>query len=40
MLFTNDVVLIDKTRGRINAMLKVWRYTLESEGFKFSRTKI
>nr|XP_009802177.1 PREDICTED: uncharacterized protein LOC104247782 [Nicotiana sylvestris] len=39
MLFADDIVLIDKTRGGINARLEVWRQTLESKGFKLSRSK-
>ncbi|XP_070039069.1 uncharacterized protein [Nicotiana tomentosiformis] len=39
MLFADDIVLIDKTRNRVNARLEVWRHTLESKGFKLSRTK-
>ncbi|XP_019257170.1 PREDICTED: uncharacterized protein LOC109235491 [Nicotiana attenuata] len=39
MLFANDIVLIDETRGGVNEMLEVWRQTLESKGFKLSRTK-
>ncbi|XP_070045979.1 uncharacterized protein [Nicotiana tomentosiformis] len=40
MLFTDDIILIDETRGGVNERLKVWRHTLESKGFKLSRTKI
>nr|XP_016443519.1 PREDICTED: uncharacterized protein LOC107768872 [Nicotiana tabacum] len=39
MLFVDDIVLIDETRSGINARLEVWRKTLESKGFKLSRTK-
>ncbi|XP_070017022.1 uncharacterized protein [Nicotiana sylvestris] len=39
MLFADDIVLIDETRSGVNARLKVWRQTLESKGFKLSRTK-
>ncbi|XP_070019357.1 uncharacterized protein [Nicotiana sylvestris] len=39
MLFANDIVLIDETRGRVNAKLEVWRQTLESKGLKLSRSK-
>ncbi|KAG5576697.1 hypothetical protein H5410_056831 [Solanum commersonii] len=31
--------MIDETRDRVNARLEVWRQTLESKGFKVSRTK-
>nr|XP_009802111.1 PREDICTED: uncharacterized protein LOC104247724 [Nicotiana sylvestris] len=40
LLFADDIVLIDETRGGINERLEVWRHTLESKGFKLSRTKI
>ncbi|XP_075086344.1 uncharacterized protein LOC142169047 [Nicotiana tabacum] len=33
------LVLIDETRGGVNAKLEVWRQTLESKGFKLSRSK-
>ncbi|XP_070018233.1 uncharacterized protein [Nicotiana sylvestris] len=39
MLFADDIVLIDETRSRVNARLEIWRQTLESKGFKLSRTK-
>ena len=39
MLFADDVVLIDETRGRVNDKLEIWRQTLESKGFLLSRTK-
>ncbi|XP_070031894.1 uncharacterized protein [Nicotiana tomentosiformis] len=39
MLFADDIVLIDETRGDINGRLEVWRLDLESKGFKLSRTK-
>ncbi|KAF3653912.1 hypothetical protein FXO38_15424 [Capsicum annuum] len=32
MLFADDVVLIDETRGCVNDKLEVWRQTLESKG--------
>nr|XP_009774545.1 PREDICTED: uncharacterized protein LOC104224560 [Nicotiana sylvestris] len=40
MLFADDIVLIDKTRSGVNMRLEVWRQTLDSKGFKLSRTKI
>ncbi|KAM3202763.1 hypothetical protein P3L10_030388 [Capsicum annuum] len=40
MLFADDVVLIDETRGGVNDKLEVWRQTLESKGFRVSRSKI
>ncbi|OIT29657.1 hypothetical protein A4A49_17649 [Nicotiana attenuata] len=39
MLFADDIVLIDETRGGVNARLEVWRQMLESKGFKLSRSK-
>ncbi|XP_070050827.1 uncharacterized protein [Nicotiana tomentosiformis] len=39
MLFSDDIVLIDETRSGVNARLGVWRQTLESKGFKLSKTK-
>ncbi|KAM3238309.1 hypothetical protein P3L10_013340 [Capsicum annuum] len=39
MLFADDVVLIDETRAGVNEKLEVWRQTLESKGFKLSRSK-
>ncbi|XP_060182503.1 uncharacterized protein LOC132612201, partial [Lycium barbarum] len=39
MLFADDIVLIDESRSGVNAKLEVWRQTLESKGFKLSRTK-
>ncbi|KAF3664601.1 Protein BOLA2 [Capsicum annuum] len=39
MLFADNVVLIDETRGGVNAKLEIWRQTLESKGFRLSRTK-
>jgi Reverse transcriptase (RNA-dependent DNA polymerase) len=39
MLFTDDVVLIDESRIRVNQKLELWRQTLESKVFRHSRTK-
>ncbi|KAM3308849.1 hypothetical protein P3S67_010593 [Capsicum chacoense] len=39
MLFADDVVLIDETRGGVNDKLEQWRETLESKGFRLSRSK-
>jgi hypothetical protein len=39
MLFADDVVLIDESRIGVNQKLELWRQTLESKGFRFSRTK-
>jgi hypothetical protein len=40
MLFTDDVVLIDKSRIGVDHKLELWRQTLELKCFKLSRTKI
>nr|XP_016445236.1 PREDICTED: uncharacterized protein LOC107770442 [Nicotiana tabacum] len=40
MLFTDDIALLDETRGDVNEMLEVWRQTLESKGLKLSKTKM
>nr|XP_009777771.1 PREDICTED: uncharacterized protein LOC104227254 [Nicotiana sylvestris] len=39
MLFTDDIVLIDKMWSGVNERLEVWRQALESKDFKLSRTK-
>jgi Reverse transcriptase (RNA-dependent DNA polymerase). len=39
MLFADDIVLVDETKSGLNAKLEVWRETLETKGFKISRTK-
>ncbi|KAF3638374.1 Tropinone reductase 2 [Capsicum annuum] len=39
MLFADDVVVIDETRGDVNDKLELWRQTFESKGFRLSRTK-
>ena len=39
MLFADDVVLIDDSRAGVNRKLEMWRRTLESKGFRLSRTK-
>ncbi|KAF3624282.1 putative pre-mRNA-processing factor 6-like [Capsicum annuum] len=39
MLFADDVVLIDETWVCVNEKLEVWRQTLESKGFRLSRSK-
>jgi hypothetical protein len=38
MFFVDDVVLVDESRG-VNRKLELWRQTLESKGFRISRTK-
>ncbi|EMS60091.1 Retinoblastoma-related protein 1 [Triticum urartu] len=39
MLFVDDVVLVDDSRTGVNRKLELWRQTLESKGFRLSRTK-
>ena len=39
MLFADDVVLIDESRIGVDRKLELWRQTLESKGFRLSRTK-
>jgi hypothetical protein len=39
MLFADDVVLVDNSRTGVNRKLEIWRKTLESKGFRLSRTK-
>jgi hypothetical protein len=39
MLFADDVVLVDDSRTEVNRKLELWRHTLESKGFRLSRTK-
>ena len=39
MLFADDVVLVDESRAGVNRNLELWRRTLESKGFRLSRTK-
>lgn len=38
MLFADDVVLVESQAG-VNRKLELWRQTLESKGFRVSRTK-
>ena len=40
MLFADDVVLVDEIQAGVNRKLELWRQTLESIGFRLSRTKI
>jgi hypothetical protein len=40
MLFTDDVMLIDESKIRIDQKLELWRQTLESKDFRLGRTKI
>ena len=39
MLFADDIILVDERRAGVNAKLELWRQTLESRGFRLSRTK-
>jgi hypothetical protein len=39
MFFADDVVLVDESRTGVNQKLELWRKTLESKGFRLSRTK-
>jgi len=39
MLFADDVVLVDESQAGVNRKLELWRETLESKGFRLSRTK-
>ena len=39
MLFADDIVLIDETRRGLNEKLEKWRNSLESKGFRLSRSK-
>ena len=39
MLFADDIILVDKTRESVSAKLELWKLTLESRGFRLSRSK-
>jgi len=39
MLFADDIVLIDESKKGVNTKLELWRSTLESQGFRLSRSK-
>ena len=39
MLFADDVVLVDETQAGVNRKLELWQQTLESKGFRLSRTE-
>ena len=39
MLFADDVVLVDESQAGVNRKLELWRQTVESKGFRLSRTK-
>ena len=36
----DDAVLVDESQAGVNKKLELWRQTLESKGFRLSRTKI
>lgn len=40
MLFIDDIVLIDKTSEGVTKILELWRITLESMGFRISKSNI
>ena len=40
MLFTDNIVLVDKTKIRVNCWLKLWRSTLKSKDLRLNRNKI
>ena len=40
MLFADNVVLVDERQAGVNRKLELWRQTLESKGFRLSRTKL
>ncbi|KAJ4774896.1 Craniofacial development protein 2 [Rhynchospora pubera] len=39
MLFADDVVLVDESKTEVDRKLELWIRTLESKGFRLSRTK-
>ena len=39
MLFADDIVLIGETSTGLSGKLEQWRHTLESRGFRLSRSK-
>ncbi|KAI0499955.1 hypothetical protein KFK09_018163 [Dendrobium nobile] len=39
MLFADDILLVDKTREGVESKLELWRSTLETKGFRLSRSK-
>ncbi|XP_074361011.1 uncharacterized protein LOC141701220 [Apium graveolens] len=39
MLFADDIVIIKETRVAVNVTLERWRYILESNGLRVSRSK-
>jgi hypothetical protein len=39
MLFADDVVLMDESRTGVDQKLELWRRTLETNGFRLSRSE-
>ena len=39
MMFADDIVLIDETKEGVERKLELWRQTLETRGFRLSRSK-
>ncbi|KAK9713818.1 hypothetical protein RND81_06G053100 [Saponaria officinalis] len=39
MMFADDIVLIDETKEGVERKLELWRHTLETRGFRLSRSK-
>ena len=39
MLFADDIVLVDESQAGVKRKQELWRQTLESKGFRVSRTK-
>jgi hypothetical protein len=39
MLFANNVVLVDESKTEIDQKLELWRRTLETKGFRLSKSK-
>jgi hypothetical protein len=37
--FADNLVLVDESQATVNRKLEFWRETLESKGFRVSRTK-
>ena len=40
MPFADDIVLVDESQIGLSTKLELWKETLESKGFKISRTKM
>ena len=39
MLFADDIILINESLSEINYKLELWRHSLETKGFRLSKTK-